>query len=122
MAQPTTFDAGLDELRYDFTKYQEGVAGVIPEPTSDQVETFLEVLRQVMPTSTDENGKTVLDLAALSERFGADDSEDIEALLNGAVAALCSNTPTAEQIGALPHRIKQRFYGWVLGTFLSPEA
>lgn len=117
----TTFDAGQDELVYNFEPYQPGVRGTIPEPSTEQIQTFLEVLRQVMPTVEGPDGKKMLDLAALNERF-KDNPDEAEAIVNSAVSAVCSGTPTADQIGALPYRVKQRFYGWVVGTFLAPEA
>lgn len=122
----STFDAGLEDLEYDFTKFQPGVKGLIPEPSSDQIETFLAVLSKIMPTkvSLDDQGreKRVLDIDKISETFGEDGPEDAEAIVNAAVSAVCSGTPTAGQIDALPYRVKQRFYGWIVGTFLSPEA
>lgn len=112
------FDAAEDELTYDFTKYIEGAAGVIPEPSSQQLEDFTETLRQVMPTKVDEaTGKNVLDIDKLSAAVEA--GEDLDAILCMAVEGLFSGTPSAEQISSLPFRVKQRFFGWVVGTFLS---
>lgn len=113
-----TFIAGEDVLHFDFTKFG-GPEGDIPEPSSEQITTYLEALRQVMPV-TEVNGKVELDLAVLNEKFEAN-PELISALLNGAVSAVCSGTPTVEEIEALPFRDKQRFYGWIMGTFF-PEA
>lgn len=122
-----TFDASLvDEMSYDFTGpatgSQEGVAGVMPEPSSEAVNTLLEVVRQIMPVGTDPaTGDPYLDLDALSERF-EDNPEEIETILNAGIASTFQNQPTAEQIHALPHRAKTTFYGWVLGTLFNPES
>lgn len=118
----TGFDAGAEELTFDFTKYVEGAKGVIPEPSSEQIERLIEFLRQVMPTKKDEDGKDTLDLDKLSETFEGKEATEIEVLMNTSVSEVCSGTPSVEQIAALPFRVKKRFYGWLLGSLLSPEA
>lgn len=114
-----TFDAGLDELTYDFTKVG-GKAGVIPEPSTLQVETFTEMLRQIMPTTVDDEGKVMLDIAAL--QAASEQGEDASLLMAAATSDLTSGEITAEEIQALPFRTQRAFYGWIVGTFLSPEA
>lgn len=116
------FDAGQEDLTYDFTKYVPDAKGVIPEPSSNQIAVFLETLRQVMPVTEGSDGSVVLDVAALADRFKDSDGDEVEMILAAAVSEVCSGTPTAEQVLALPYRVKARFYGWVIGTFLSPEA
>jgi hypothetical protein len=113
------FDAGLDELTYNFTKVG-GKQGVIPEPSTLQVETFTEMLQQVMPLTQDAEGKTILDVKALVAKSEA--GEDLGYLINHAIADLTSGEITAEEIAALPFRTQRAFYGWIVGTFLSPEA
>lgn len=114
-----TFDAGLDQLNYDFTAVG-GAAGVIPEPSTEQIETFVEMLREVMPTKDGPDGSVSIDFAVLTTRV--EEGEDLELLLNTAVSDLCSGTPSVPEIAALPFRVKQRFYGWIVGTFFHPEA
>lgn len=116
------FEAGGDELNYNFEPYVEGAKGTIPEPSTNQIEELIEFLRQILPVQTDEDGKATLNLSALMERFGDKDRDEVEAIVNTGIANVCSGTPSAEQIAALPWRPKQRFYGWLLGTLLSPEA
>ena len=121
------FDATLVEpMTYDFTGFgQPGVEGTIPEPSSERIETFLAVMREVMPIKedTDDDGKTisVLDMDAIEEKFGEDPDEAM-ALVDAACAEVCQNTPTAEQIAALPYRAHRMFWGWLFGTLMSPEA
>lgn len=121
----SNFDAGQDELTYDFTKYIPDAKGVIPEPTSEQIQHFTQTLQKIMPskTITDENGneRNVLDIEKIKEEYGEDGSE-VELTLAAAVSQVCSGTPTAEQILALPYRVKRRFTGWITGTLLDPEA
>ena len=116
-----SFIAGGDDLTFDFSKFG-GPVGIIPEPSSQQIADFLAIIRKVMPTTKDEEtGKEVLNIAEITERFG-EEGDGIEPLLNGAVSEVCSNAMSPESIEALPYRVKQAFYGWVLETFLSPEA
>jgi hypothetical protein len=114
-----SFEAGKDPLTYDFTKYVPDAKGEIPEPSSLQVETFFETLRQLMPV-TMVDGKAKIDLAELAKMVEAGD--DVNAMLVAAISDVCSNSPTVEQITALPHRDKSRFIGWITGTFFLPEA
>lgn len=107
-----------DEMTFDFSKFG-GPTGVIPEPSTRQIETFMEVLRQTMPTTRDDQGHEVLDVPAIAEI--AKDS-DLEAVLYSAVADVCSGHPSVQEIMALPFRPQRRFIGWLLGTLLDPEA
>lgn len=111
---------GVEETTFDLERYVPGMKGTIPEPSSEQIQTFVEVLQTVLPTK-EEDGKRILDMDKISEFFEAHE-EDAEDIVNDAIAAVCSNTPTAEQIKALPYRVKQGFYGFVTGTYLNPEA
>jgi len=116
------FDAGasVDTLDYDFTAYVEGAKGVIPEPTNAQIEALRAHLASVMPTREDETGRTVLDIGELSKRI--EEGSDLEGALMAAIAEFCSNTPSAEQLAALPYRAQRAFLGWLVGLFFSPEA
>lgn len=94
--------------------------GTIPEPSSEKVDTFLAVLREILPVGTDAEGNSTIDLAAIAAEFEGREDE-IEPILDAAIAAVCSDQPNAEQIKALPYRAKQAFYGWILESLLSPS-
>jgi hypothetical protein len=112
------FDAGEDRLTWDFEKYGAG-SGEIPEPTSDQITEFLMTLREIVPVH-EEDGEVSIDIAKMND--AVQEGSDLEALLIDAIARLTSNSPSAEQIRALPFRPQRRFFGWLLGVMLSPEA
>lgn len=116
------FDAGavVDVLDYDFTAFLPGVQGVIPEPSGQAIETLTEVLRRVMPTKTDENGKMTLDIDAVEREVK--EGSDVESILYTAIADFCQQTPNVEQLRRLPYRVQRAFIGWLLGKFFSPEA
>lgn len=111
---------GVEDVTFDLTKWG-GPAGTVPEPSSTQIEEFLAVLREVMPTTIDAEGEPVLDIDAVSKFFEGHE-DDAEDMVNEAISAVCSHVPTAAEIKALPFRVKQAFYGFVMGAFLSPEA
>lgn len=118
----------LDVLTFDFSSVG-GAKGVIPEPSSVQITTFQRDLRHAMAPSlaimkqvgsTDLTSITQETLDALDE---ADETagQTMDAVAD-AVAALCSNSPSAEDIKKLPFRGQQVFVGWIAGKFLNPEA
>lgn len=118
---PTSgFDAGLEQIHYTLKPYIDK-EGIIPEPSGEQMQTFIETLRQVMPIKTGPDGKDTLDLEKVAEAFN-NDPVAVEAVVNHAISEVCSGEITAEELKALPYRVKQRFYGWLMGTLLSPEA
>lgn len=134
MPGPTTNTAfkledELDELSYDFrTKANpDGAHGVIPEPSSKQIQVFQRKLRKLV-------GPAIEQMAAAPEmtmkeraELMTKDVDEAEAESKfreslAAVAALCSNQPSVEDIAALPYRAQQAFIGWIVGVFMNPEA
>lgn len=118
----SNFDAAdVEDLTYDFTKYAPGVQGTIPEPTSDQIEKLVEILRRVFPTKVNEKtGKTEIDVSKINDQVA--EGSDQEGLLYAALADFTSDQPSVEDIKALPFRPQRRFVGWLIGQFFSPEA
>jgi hypothetical protein len=117
------FDAGVevDELTYDFSKFLPGVTGTIPEPTNEQLEALVAVLRKTFPTTTNpETGKTQVDLEAVAA--ATDEDSEAEAVLYDAISEFTSGSPSTEQLKALPFRPQRAFVGWLLGQFFSPES
>lgn len=118
------FDVGVevDELSYDFEKFVPGAKGIIPEPSTDQLTNFRRTILESIPVTEGSDGKVGIDFDALKERVKDDGGEALEASLFQAIADLCSEQPSAEQMKALPYRGQQAFIGWIMGTFLRPEA
>lgn len=130
------FDAGtaVDPLTYDFTKYVEGCQGEIPEPSDKQIEGFMEEIKGVAMTAGIQVGQdpTAM-MQQMTERAqaaeeGGDDVFSVENLrrmndtMMEAVATLCSQQPTADEIRGLPPRVRNAFFGWITGAFVDPEA
>lgn len=112
----------VDELSYDFEKFVPGAKGVIPEPTNEQLGAFRRAIADSIPIREGDDGKPTIDFAALKDKVEDDEGAALEAALYQAIADLTSEHPTAEQIKALPYRAQRAFVGWVMGTFLRPEA
>lgn len=129
------FDASAvaDPLEYDFTtvkgyKYKSA-HGVIPEPTDDQIAAFIDEIRGMMKDAGSITGAdTDMDITNPAAFFGQLDSYDPQKFLGvfqgvtRAYANLCSGHPSADQISALPLRIRVRFFAWVMEEVVSPEA
>lgn len=117
----------VEALDYDFTPYITGKAatGTIPEPSSDKIDTFRQVLRSIIPTKTVEGGKVVIDLAALNEKFEAEKDRPDEVLL-AAIEAFTSRDITVATLTKLSQKAPrhfQAFVGWLTGEFFdTPEA
>jgi hypothetical protein len=45
----------------------------------------------------------------------------VDAELANLVAEVCSQTPSTDQINALPNRVRQAFCGWVVREMLDPK-
>lgn len=112
----------VEELSYDLSPY--GPTGVVPEPTSKQVERFRSVvfgsvkdLAQGLGVDlgTGDTKVTLDKMDMLMEK-----SADVERLVVTAVADLTGIADAT--LDALPYRIKAAFCGWITEQFLSPEA
>jgi hypothetical protein len=142
------FDASsiVEPLKWSFAKLAElppvgcgikelaNVEGVIREPTSLQVEKFMDtsrrdILRQRRELAdqglADTDSMTQdeileafakIDPAAAAKRSAAARKRSAEIL-----SALCSGEPTSAQLLLLPHRILIAFAEWITGEVLSPE-
>ena len=121
-------------LDYDFTPY--GPVGITPEPSQDQVAAFTVALSNLAADSIeigsdgkavrDERGKVKVDLgkvAAAAEVAGGQDEMAalVRQRLRDALAEVCSQQPSADEIAALPHRVLMSFLGYMTGTLLDPQ-
>lgn len=121
----------VEPLGYDFTAFG-GPQGTIPEPSSGQVDAYMAAIRDM--------AKEVAALKAKVESAEAEakasgeemTSEQIDEILGSmdditiekyqgqmadAIHNLTSGTPSADEIKALPHRVKQAFMQWITSEF-----
>lgn len=129
------FNAGtaVEALEYDFTEYVPGCEGIIPEPSTEQIEQYFERAREV--------AKEVIGLRDKMQKVSGDNveemsEEEISAIVTdlesvnvsdmqnkmiALIADLCSQQPSAEHILALPFRVRQEFVKWVGAQFRSGQ-
>jgi hypothetical protein len=120
-----TFDAGqYGTLRYDFKKFG-GVQGIIPDPSDEMLEAFMRRLRDIAKEygadDIDENAtaEQLQDLMEEDENLRLADAQKDQA---EAVSELCQGSPNAEQLMALPFRVRQGFMRWLQRKLMDPEA
>jgi hypothetical protein len=110
----------VEELAYDFRPYDD-THGVIPEPSSKQIEKFQKVVfgtvRNLGLTPEDMTGETKVTFDLIESVM--DKSHEVERDILVAVGELTGIE--AGTIEGLPHRVKSAFMGWIMGEFLSPE-
>lgn len=99
----------------------EGVRGVIPEPSQEQVRAMQVGLRNLLGLDADADGDDITE--ATAEKVSAmDKREAVDLELVGLYADCCSQKPTTEQMLMLPHRVLAAFLGWLAGEFNTPTA
>lgn len=130
----------LDLLEWDFSPKSSpgaGPKGIIPEPTSGQLQAFTRAIRHITaPVASKiakaEGASAAVDITKLNpaeigkliEEADATEGEAASTLRDivDAIAAVCSDSPNAAQINGLPHRAQQAFFGYIIGTFLDPKS
>lgn len=127
------FDAAtaVDLLEYDFSKYEAG-AGEIPEPTTGQMESYFNEIRDIAKSARamqeaarkmqkrDQDGDDSVSDEEAQEIIAAMDEfslQQFQADMAAAVARLCSDSPSTDQMLKLPHRVLQAFIKWISGEF-----
>lgn len=125
------FDAGtaVEALEWDFSAYG-GDKGVIPEPSTAQVNGFFKatknLVKEVRRLSRDQEAPkpdldpdklTDEDLDMLTDQIEATGkiAEEYQAKTRELLAELCSDQPTADQLAVLPQRVLAAFSTWLIG-------
>lgn len=128
-----TFNAAtaVEELDYDFEKYDAG-KGVIPEPTTGQLSAYFNEIREIANrarelqaaskriSNKDADGEDTVTDEEAQEIIAAMDNFSLETFqqeMAGAVARLCSDSPSMDQLSKLPYRVLQAFIKWISGEF-----
>jgi hypothetical protein len=111
----------VETLDYNFEPYAG--TGTVPEPSAMQIQAFRKVLAEMvqdaMPEVTGMEDPRFME--AVTTWLGRDSSEMDEKVMH-AVADLCTNQPSFDDLSSLPYRARQAFVGWLTGMFLVPEA
>lgn len=127
------FDAGavVEPLDYDFTTVRgyphRKAKGMITEPNDEKIAAFLTSLRDMMKEAETivGDGVDVTDPASFLGQLDSYDPDKLLGVFRGlatAYADLCSGQPSVEEIMDLPLRVRVKFFAWVQGEVVSPEA
>ncbi|MGH3300569.1 MAG: hypothetical protein ACRDOK_02605 [Streptosporangiaceae bacterium] len=124
----TGFDAGavVTPLVFTFEPFTS-TKGTIPEPTDEQIATFMADVKKIMLRSKNELDLEVdpTDIEAVMSAVDKFEPEKVKTMMADmatAYAALCSNKPTAKQLLAAPLRVRGLFYAWLQNEVVNPEA
>jgi hypothetical protein len=135
-----SFDAAtaVEQLDYDFTKYGGG-KGDIPEPTTGQLASYFNEIRDIAgrarelqaaakkmseaqaddTTEDSVSDDEAQEIIAAMDKFSL---EEFQHEMSSAVARLCSDSPSEEQLAKLPYRVLQAFIKWISGEFRPEKA
>lgn len=119
------FDAGtaVEAMDFDFTTIPGGKGkGVVPEPSTTDMKVFQKAFAKIIRSGEKLNAETK-DPAKLSEEefeLLQKQGEELNESLDAAIAKLCKNKPSAEQVATLPFRHKTAFSKWLMEQF-NPE-
>jgi hypothetical protein len=114
----------VEALEWDFNPYV-AARGIAPEPTDAQIAAFLTSLKGILKGVRDSIPEGISDPAMIVAAMDDMDPEETirqMASMCQVYADLCSGTPSAEQIGQLPMRVRTIFFAWLQGEVMSPEA
>lgn len=121
------FDAGqYGQLRYDFKAFG-GVQGMTPDPSDEMLEAFMRGMRDAAKQYSAAEGVDVDNLtqAEIAELMEDDDAMQIVAAqktICSLVGDLTGGSPSADQLLALPLRVRQAYIKWIQGKLFDPEA
>lgn len=118
------FDAGsaVEPMAYDFTTTPSGQGkGVVPEPSTKDMKNFQKafaaITREAAKLDVEDIAKTSDEEFELLQKKG----EELGERLDAAIAKLCKDKPSAEEVATLPFRLKTAFSRWLMEQF-NPES
>lgn len=106
----------VEELTYDFNPHSKD-KGTIPEPTSDQIDTYRHALVAAFQSVGLKPGEQNIELDQMDDLLNKD--SEVEKAMVAATADLTGIDSAT--LDTLPFRIKRAFLGWIMGQFFNPE-
>lgn len=124
-----TFDAGnvVEPMHYNFTKYEGGEEGTVPEPSDRQIAVWYREIANLTEKIAKEKANLTGEVTPqqlLEAMEGLTTGDIYEEMLKGTTeiyARVCSNKPSKKQLLLLPPRVRIHFFRWMSGQ-LRPEA
>lgn len=120
------FDAGsaVEPMDYDFTTVPGGKGkGVVPEPSTMDMKIFQKSFAKVVRESAklDKSGEELDKISDDEFDLLQKKGDELGEQLDAAIAKLCKNHPSVEEVETLPFRLKTAFSKWLMEKF-NPEA
>jgi hypothetical protein len=122
------FNSGevIEALDYDLTAHA-GPLGTVPEPTDAAIIRLYKRVREEVTKEIEAFGVTlqedVQSPEALLELMGSFDEEKVlkaSEIMIDIFAELCAGSPTKPQLVALPFRVRNAFFAWLMGELNPP--
>lgn len=128
------FDAAVavEAIEYDFTAYG-GSEGIVPEPTTGQMNDFMVGMRRVLAEARNVQGeqqddRKPEDMSAeeLGEMMDSMEenmahAQEFNKKVIALTAEFCSNTPSAEELERLPLRVMRAFSKFLMNEINPKE-
>lgn len=116
----------VDALEYDFRPYVNA-HGITPEPTDRQISQFLKDIQEIVKSARKDVPQDIPgdDPVAVLKALDDMDPDAVVAVMGTmceAYSALCTGTPSGQEIADLPLRVRQIFFNWLQSEVLFPEA
>lgn len=114
----------VEPMEYNFAPYSKSrtAKGVIPEPSTQQINGFFEAARKAFSSAgMDGANRSKEDMIKALESQDSLDPMAGEQILFDAMVTLCQGHPAREDLEALPFRVRSQFTAWLMGQ-LNPEA
>jgi hypothetical protein len=121
--------AVVEALDYTFEPYAPGCTGSVREPDDKQIADYMAATRQMvndfrgrLPDELIGGATTITSVLDGVENLDVTVMAEFTGAMAEVAAALCSGTPSKEDILKLPPRRRAHFYAWLQREVMSPEA
>lgn len=121
-SQTVGFDLAKRLSRLDW-KFANGVHGVVPEPSTEAVNEFQFQMNQGLKAVgiTIKDPEDTKELLKVMQTLTVEQLNQMSDYTIDALAVLCQDEPSRDQLVAVGHRGVQAFTGWIMGELTNPE-
>ena len=117
----------ISTLNYDFTGFTVAderdaellakAKGTTPEPSGRQIRHFYAQQQKLFGL---EPGATPQEIQDVVSKMTEDELHEMDEEIMDLMSAVTSGSPSREVLEALPFRIREMYYGWLLGELANP--
>lgn len=114
----------VSSIEYDFSKWN-GPKGSVPEPSDAAIKQFFKAVKEAASKLDDVNATEIEDnpeaVSGMLESLNEDSLFEIADDIADAIGEMSNGQPSSGQVKALPFRVKQAFFGFLMGEIQAPE-